>query len=316
MGLFSKLAEDKKNHIISILFMVVGIISIVQGLRELLSYSVTDEHSYEVAKVLRERRVFRERSLTETPLKLIRDVFDFPTDPSDKSLLWYVPRNGDASIQEIVSQCHLPQLIDTSTTEGIEQVITSKLAGNEVGNLIISSFFFEASKIMTEEFKGRAFTFMRDPIEREFAHYAALKQNNHLNMMLEGYVASEYSGNNMMMRRLIGKEKGNLTIDDYETAKLILREKCFVLLTDEIEESFDRWSQLNHGTQIDDAEWSCIGDMIVHVFTKGKDISLSQYSVSERNLLYRANTFDVKLYQYAKYLFLQQGMWFKEHLHS
>lgn len=300
---------DKKSLTTAILLMI-GIISVIHGLMGV--FSNTNFNIKGIQGTTTTQPV-DPRFLSESPFNMIRDLSEFSLDPTDKALLWHVPRGGDFSVSVISQECELPRLVDMSSLEDIERVNSLNLAQNDGDiNLIISPFFTEASKfMMNNNQKGRAFTFMKNPIERELDHYTALSQNNQIVMTIEEYVDSEYSGNNWMLRHLIGKEEGALSLNDYEKAKLILQEKCIVLFEDNIEESLERWFRLYSGPQHNIEKWGCVGNMIKREFTTENKLRFSNYS-PEYKALKRANSFDIKLYSFAKYLFLQQGKWFSE----
>lgn len=297
---------DSKNTFTTSILFIIGVISVIHGLYGIMSIETDNVRG---VKGSIKTKPFETRFLSESPFNMIRNVTEFPLDPTDKALLWHVPRDGDLSIKDIYLQCELPLFVDMSTLEGIEKAISTNLAQNEDVNLIISPLFTETLKVMTDNHKGRAFTFMRNPIERELDHYMALTRSNQIDMTIEEYVSSEYSGNNWMLRHIIGKEKGTLSLNDYERAKAILKEKFIVLFEDKIEESLDRWFRSHAGPQHNFGKWTCVGNVIKSECTREGSLRFPTYS-PEYAALRDANVFDIKLYSFSKYLFIQQSTFF------
>eukprot|EP00592_Proboscia_alata_P029372 CAMPEP_0194444980 /NCGR_PEP_ID=MMETSP0176-20130528/127593_1 /TAXON_ID=216777 /ORGANISM="Proboscia alata, Strain PI-D3" /LENGTH=568 /DNA_ID=CAMNT_0039271459 /DNA_START=13 /DNA_END=1719 /DNA_ORIENTATION=- len=278
--------------------------------------------------------------LREKVLVLLVDDSD---EQINSRLRMYFGSSGIAS--DIINKCVLSKDVDTSTREGIQEFLDKKLASDETVDMIVSPYFKEAAGVFNSDYQGRAFTFIRDPIKRELAHFHYLqkmeKTDKNYNiavagMALEGYVNSDYANNNWLTRHLIGKEKGVLSEENLEMAKAILREKVLVLLVDDVHEHISYRLRMYFGSSgidmggkwdcIDDVhehisyrlrmyfgssgidmggKWDCIGKMVHHRYESFK-FPMIKKNTHEYSMLTRNNNFDIKLYHYARYLYQHQ----------
>lgn len=278
---------------------------------------------------------------------MFRGVGDFPFDPTDQLILWHIPREGCAKKADIIEQCHLISAIgnytldemtqdsdtnmtDTETLEDTnkeEDIDTEQDTDTEEPGIVITESLADAAKLyLSEEHRGRLITFVRDPVEREFAHFIELRNANNnadpgdenfnpafKDMKLEGYVNSDYVSMNWFTRNLLGLDDlVFLRQEHFERAKFIMREKMLVLLVDEMDESISHLlekyfesSGLDSGSKLD-----CIGNVIEEYSKKYIPIHtrmIPHYS-HEYSMIAHHNNFDVQLYRYARQLFTEQHL--------
>lgn len=268
----------------------------------------------------------------------------YTKDPShvDIPFLWYVPRSGGGMVKNILSNCkdlvvasevgaaeaakgnvdklavievagHKYINVDTTTEKGIQQAKALGLASSGLANLVVSPRIQEAAELFGPSKKGRGFTMLRHPVERAVSMFYFLKKHKVAavaSMELEDYCKSPHVENNWMVRILANKMTGDVGDADLEMAQTVLKEKLVVGLMEQKEESMRRF-EYHYGwryTENPQRQSACrsrilVGDLRTNESAKGKIKEGSQ----AWSLLMWQNKLDMKLYKYAKALFLQQG---------
>ena len=268
----------------------------------------------------------------------------YTKDPnhSDIPLLWYIPRSGGGMIKNILSNCkdlvvasevggtiarkgtpekldvievagHKYINVDTTTEIGIAKAKKLGLASSGLVNLVVSPRLQEAASLFGPSKRGRAFAFLRHPVERAVSMFYFLKKHNVAavaSMELEDYCKSPHVENNWMVRMLSSKMTGDVGEGDLEMAKNLLKEKLIVGLLEQKDESMKRFEH-HFGwryTENPKRQAACrtrilVGDYRTNESAKSKIKEGSQ----AWSLLMWQNKLDMKLYKYAKALFLQQG---------
>lgn len=253
--------------------------------------------------------------------------------------LWYIPRSGGGMIRNICSQClgltlasevggTLPKPpgektlavvsvgnykyvnVDTSTVEGIAEAKALGLASSGMAQLVISPRIREGAALFDSR-KGRAFAFLRNPVERAVSMFYFLQKHNVpsiAKMTLEEYAKSPHVENNWMVRMLSGKMEGEVGEKELAIAKEVLRTKVVVGLMEWKEESIQRFAWYFHLPSVQGKQAQCqtrilTGDFRTNESAKGKIKEGSQ----AWTLILWQNKLDMKLYKYAKALYLQQG---------
>ena len=136
--------------------------------------------------------------------------------------------------------------------------------------------------------------------QQEFSH-----------MTIEQYAFSEYLESNWLTRMISNKMTGEITDDDLEKAKLFLREKCLIGLTEKFDESYGR-VQKYFG-------WESTTDVSCEKELKG---SKDNQDSLNRNLapsiskmvydqFFKHNALDIQLYEYAHQVFDEQESLFQ-----
>jgi hypothetical protein len=203
--------------------------------------------------------------------------------------------------------------VDTATEEGIKKAKELGLADSGLANLVISPRILEAAELFGPSKKARAFTVLRHPVERAVSMFFFLKKHKVpavADMELEDYCKSQHVENNWMVRILSGTMTGDVDDEHLEIAKKILKEKVLVGLLEQKDETMKRF-EYHFGweyTEDPKRQEACrtrimVGDYRANESAKGKIKEGSQ----AWSLLMWQNKLDMKLYKYAKALFLQQG---------
>ena len=273
------------------------------------------------------------------PLRHFADVRDI-SRPTDTSFFFHVPRAGGSTVKDMVGKClglvqssevgvrdghgEDPILqvltvqenkyvnVDTTTINGIQRAVDMGLARSGMSDVIVSSYFHESAALFDLEHQGRAFVMLRNPIERAVSmYYHRLHEVHDLDesVTIEDYAQGNGIENNWMTRFLTNRMTGELTKEDLEQAKEILKEKFLIGFLDDLEESTYRIIKYNGWKYAQDEtakmkQEDCINDMI----QVGSNINADGYEIPKRGtqayaLIVWQTQFDTKLYEFAKTLF-------------
>lgn len=202
--------------------------------------------------------------------------------------------------------------VDTTTVGGINHAKSIGLAQSGLADVVISPYVMEASTIFNEDFPGRAFTIMRDPIERAVSmYYYRTKDKMDLDVTLEEYAKGQGIENNWMTRYLSGQMEGELTKEKLEQAKVVLRRKFLIGFVDDFQESIYRVLNYN-GWEYSAEETEALNQQIcLESVAKVGSNQNDDYQMPKRGsqahaLLSWQTQYDMKLYEYAKELFDKQ----------
>jgi len=130
-----------------------------------------------------------------------------------------------------------------------------------------SEFQFASQKLFNERHKARMFALFRHPIDREVSKFYYLQKatweptynTRWAEMSLEEWASRDRGDNNWMVRNLIGKsDSHDLTYDDLEIAKGIIRNKFVVGLMEQFEESVHRFNLLLGIDESDPQNQQCV----------------------------------------------------------
>lgn len=186
--------------------------------------------------------------------------------------------------------------------------------------------------------KGQLFTMMRNPVEREVSYFYFLKQEQEEFAYYEisDWLTSPLFLDNMMVRSLINNFDRSyfVTVQDLLVAKEVLRRKCLVGLLEEKGASWRRMRKYfgiswNHQSQYihhkdGPSKRKCeqklffwgwnnrnpnrpyVGHGGESITRKSNEEIVDRASYEQIKLI---NRWDVLLYEYARYLFKQQGIW-------
>lgn len=271
---------------------------------------------------------------------------DEPQQKNEIAMLWHIPRSGGSTIKDIAAFClDLTQAsevglalepataettevvtiidpntgakfinADTTTQHGLERARIMNIAANPVVDLIVSPYLYEAAQLFNFINKGRMFTLFRHPIERAVSMYYYIKSDPGLNKQIgdtiDRYAKSEYVENNWMTRFLSNKMGGELTPDDEAIAKEVLRTRCIVGLLSKKDESLRRFVSYFDWENTASRSLECQEKLLSWSWSaKNKHPPLEKNSEAWK-LLEEHNTFDMRLYEYAKELFEYQRQLF------
>jgi hypothetical protein len=278
-------------------------------------------------------------------IKYLSDVVTKDVKHEDTPLLWSIPQSGISNIREVMSTClsyniagesiyysnvdpnkeeqiesklqvftqdnHKLLNVDLSTILGIERAKNLNLVQSHMPDMIITPLFLESLVLFDEEHKGRAFTLIRDPMDRAISTYQHLKivrDPTVENMSLDAYARSSVIENNWMVRYLSGKINGDLTSDHLDIAKNILRKKFMVGLYENLDDSLRRF-EAYFGIKYKNGKQLNCRDSLMDSMRSGDnaDIKSNLQKESVTSLLERQNKLDLELYQFAKELHSEQG---------
>lgn len=268
---------------------------------------------------------------------------DIPmNNEEDTPFLWNIPESGNNLILHVFSTCksfkvagaiepNHPSLtnsklqvitmnqeqiinVDLSSPSGIERAKKLGLITSSIADIIITHMFIDSLTLFDESHRGRPFTMMRDPIERSISMYNHLQSINDPNisgMNLQSYARSQYVENNWMVRTLTGRLKGELTSNDLEIAKDILKRKFIVGLFDKMGDSLERFESyfgVSYAKEKDDEKMKTCRDEILKQWQSKGSSKLKQAEKKNtiRSLEWQ-NKLDIELYAFSKELYLKQG---------
>mmetsp|Transcript_6485 Transcript_6485/g.10147 ORF Transcript_6485/g.10147 Transcript_6485/m.10147 type:complete len:660 (+) Transcript_6485:44-2023(+) len=276
------------------------------------------------------------------PLRHFADVKD-PHRPTDTALFFHVPRAGGSTMKDIIGKCLKlvqssevgvrdghdkdPTLevldvkeskyvnVDTTTVPGIQRAVDMGLAAAGVTEVIVSSYYHESAALFDLNHQGRAFMMMRNPIDRAVSMYwHRVKEIGDLDaeVSIEDYAQGNGIENNWMTRFMTNRMTGELTKEDMEQAKQILKEKFLIGLLDDLDETVYRIMKYNEWKfSTDETEKMKQEDCIRDLTTVGSAINPDPYEIPTRGtqayaLITWQTQFDTKLFEYAKQLFDEQ----------
>jgi len=189
-----------------------------------------------------------------------------------------------------------------------------------MAEIIFSPLLYESSThLFTPDNQGQMFAMFRNPVDRVVSLFHYLRSatweptyNPVLqNMTLQEYADSELAESNFIVRALVDKMEGEVTLNDVELAKEILRRKCVVGLLDKWEESMDRFDNYfgfqPHGDRHEEAR-RCRMQLRESGGSNKHPHPRVNHTSEEYATLERINTLDLILYDYIHELFLEQGM--------
>jgi len=268
----------------------------------------------------------------------------------DVPFYWHVPRSGGGTVNDVLGSClHLTLAadaggsegqsgvemlkvlhfshdvnyvnVDTSTLKGIQRAQDLNLVPSGLADVVISPLLHDATSLFTPTRKGRLFTIFRNPIERAaslfyFIQDTQWKQPNSGNeqfasMTIEEFYQGGFAENNWMTRFLTNElTKGELTEEDLNIAKEVLRQKCLIGLLDAKGETFDRFQKYFGWRPKNGSEEECLSKKLEWAWPmKHRHPPIEKGS--DAYVLIRAqNIFDLQLYEYATELFKQQEQLF------
>jgi len=268
------------------------------------------------------------------------------TSISATPFYWHIPKAGGTTVHDDYVQCfalveaselgsinqgntlELVEInggnyhvnVDTSILPGILHAAELGLVPSKMAEIIFSPLLHESSThLFTPDYQGQMFAMFRHPVDRVVSLFHYLRSatweptyNPILqNMTLQEYADSELAESNFVVRALVDKMEGTLTLNDVELAKEILRRKCVVGLLDKWEESMDRFDNYfgfqPHGDRHEEAR-RCRMQLRESGGSNKHPHPHVNHTSEEYATLERINTFDLILYDYIHELFLEQGM--------
>ncbi|KAL3771557.1 hypothetical protein ACHAWU_003732 [Discostella pseudostelligera] len=195
--------------------------------------------------------------------------------------------------------------VDVTTPEGIQRASRLGFASSQLADVIFTPLILESADI---------FYYLQS------ATWEPTYNPEYAQWTLHEYANSPYCESNWMVRSLVQKMTGPLVPEDVFIAQEILRRKCLVGLMVEMEESLRRFHSYFHYRYlgIEEDENAALNCAIEHFAKKGLSGQNSHghptlHETSETyEILATKNQLDIRLYEFAKELFVEQGKWMKE----
>ena len=208
--------------------------------------------------------------------------------------------------------------VDVTTPEGIIKASQLGFATSNLADVVFTPLLLESSELLLNKNTnmGRMFAVFRHPIDRVVSIFYYLQSATweptynpqYAAWTIDEFARSPYCESNWMVRSLTNKMEGPLSPDDIEIAKEVLRRKCLVGLMERMEESIVRFhTYFGFG---DEVALLCSQQTFA---SKGssKSNSHSHPKLDEQSETYEIlrvkNELDIRLYEYAKELFEEQG---------
>jgi len=255
----------------------------------------------------------------------------------DLPFLWHIPYTVDTNIRDIFGLCYnlsqasgykeivyLPDTplhivkvggfnyvnIDLDSEAGIDRANEVGLADSNLADVVISPHLYLMANTFTEDHQGRTFVLLRHPVELLLdKHFDSLiKQDEPLTQATPQNFTTLSSENNWLTRQLSNEQLAtSLSSQHLEDAKNTLRHKFLIGKVDDIHESFQRF-KMYFGWQTTESYNACEEPFLnMFIPTKTSQNYEKQLNEQELKLIYDSNSLDVQLYNYAEYLFQQQG---------
>lgn len=210
--------------------------------------------------------------------------------------------------------------VDTSTPEGIHRAKNMGLIESGLADVIVSQHLHPVATLFNPHKMGRMFAVVRHPIERAVSMFHYLGVANWeptydadlAYISIEMYARSKRAEHNWMTRFLSNELERDLNAKHLAIAKEVLRQKCLVGLLEHKGESFRRFEKYFGWAPKDKDQMEC-RERLLHWGWSNKH---SHPDVEEGStvwdLLYKKNSFDMELYEYAKNLFAEQSLLFRD----
>ena len=204
---------------------------------------------------------------------------------------------------------------------GIEKAKYLRMAESGLVDVAITSHLHPGVNAFTPDHPARIMTLFRHPVKRIISHYyyiqmAEWEKTYHKEVkgmtMMEYVKDGRFYEDNWVTRMLSNVHGTELNEDDFIYAQNLLKEKIFILLLDELEESVDRmlhymnWISNENEAQIQKGlmEKKCIDSILSKPTNKSNH---DKDDVTEGSEVWTAiasiNHYDMELYKLAKELF-------------
>jgi len=280
------------------------------------------------------------QSLANVDDKLFQRGIDIP-------FYWHVPRSGGGTMNDLLGSClHLTLAadaggggkdgqeeilkvlrfshqvsyvnVDTSTHQGISRAKNLNLTSSGLADVVISPLLHEASSLFTPTRRGRMFAIFRHPVERAASLFYFIQESQwqqpgtrndqFAHITIEQFYKNGFAENNWMTRFLTNElTKDELTENDLNIAKEVLRQKCLVGLLEEKGETFERIQKYFGWRPKNEEDQDCLEKKVEWAWPmKHKHPDIEEGSRAWR-LILAANKFDLRLFEYAEELFVDQG---------
>jgi hypothetical protein len=211
--------------------------------------------------------------------------------------------------------------VNPASIPGINHAKQLGLAASGLADVVVLHRLHEGSELFDSMNRARVFCMFRNPIHRTVSMYYYLQQAKWeptydptlADMTLLQYVNSNKVEENWLTRFLVHQYTGRLSKDHVEEAKQIMRNKIVVGILENFQDSLKRfelyfnWWEINkakgtaaHMVQCQQNHAHTAQNKFSHPFPSESDPVFTR--------LQQLNWADLELYEYAKQLFYEQGV--------
>jgi hypothetical protein len=231
--------------------------------------------------------------------------------------------------------------VDVTTTSGILDASRLGFAYSNIADVVFTPLISETATYLLggggdiandggggggggSRRRGRMFALFRHPVHRVVSIFYYLQSATweptydpiYATWTIDEYARSEYCESNWMVRTLVNKMTGPLEPEDVQVAMEILKRKCLVGLMEDMEGSVSRFHDyFRFRTPYRDA----LNCSRRNYATKGGNAGQNGHAHPTLDpngeayaILERKNMLDVRLYDYARELYAEQGAWMME----
>ncbi|KAL3798630.1 hypothetical protein ACHAW5_001274 [Stephanodiscus triporus] len=234
-------------------------------------------------------------------------------------------RNENESLRVVTSEDGRKYVnVDVTTPEGIRRASELGFASSDLPDVMFTPLILETAQyLLGDARRGRMFALFRHPVNRVVSIFYYLQSATweptynpaYADWTIDDYARSVHCESNWMVRTLRDKMTGPIEPEDVEIAMEILRRKCLVGLMEDMEGSVARFhSYFRFRTPYVDA----LGCSTRNFATKGGNEGQNRHAhptldpnSETYGILEQKNQLDVRLYNYAKELYAEQGEWMK-----
>jgi len=271
----------------------------------------------------------------------------------DVPFFWHIPRTGGTTTNDVLGACLELSLaansggknhesdqelkvmelgskqikyvnVDTSSPGGIEHAREMSLASSGLADVVLCSRVYHATEqIFTMDNRGRMFAFFRHPVERavslfHFTQDTIWRRKGDItdelaNISILNYFKGGMGEENWMTRFLTNERTKLLNEQDFKVAKEILRRKCLVGLLNRKHESMERFMRYFGWAVNGDEEQECLDKHMNWAWPLKHRHPEVEEGSEVWNAIQSLNQWDLKLYEYAKVLFREQGKFFDDY---
>lgn len=214
--------------------------------------------------------------------------------------------------------------VNTASIPGIKHAKEMGLAASGLSDMIVMHRLHEGSELFDGNNRARVFALFRNPVHRAVSMFYYLQKAKWeptydptlADMTLEQYANSNRVEENWVTRFIVHHYTGRLTKEHLEEAKQVMRNKMIVGLLENFQESlkrfelyFDWWSMnkekgiATHMVTCQQNHERTAQNKVSHPFPSEDDPGYKR--------LVQLNWADQELYEYAKQLYAEQGVFVK-----
>jgi len=249
----------------------------------------------------------------------------------DLVYFWHIPKASGSTMKNIMNFCfdlrRAEQLEsepsmeyvrnnilnhDTTSPDGLQIAFASQLVNSNKLDIVVSNYFLSGAALFTDIHYGKAFTILRHPVElaislffyRRKATWERSYRPAWTKLTFHEFVTSEHYMDNWMVRQLTGTMPWEeLNESHLEHAKLIMKEKIFVGLLIEMDETI---RQLKSHFGWVETKQDCANNYLHSKPTNQNDHPDIAQGGPTWNVVMEKDKWDMMLYYYGIDLFAEQ----------